>query len=102
LTIVIYSFLNAIFRIVYTTQCSKTRRTAWSSLPEYPKTILEIYIDSAAYQKYIVTPHFKKYKATVEHIVKKLELVDVTRIESARQPDCNYKLPTQQNEFDNL
>ncbi|MDO6435195.1 putative quinol monooxygenase [Flavitalea sp. BT771] len=49
-------------------------------------TILEIYADSAAYQKHIVTPHFKKYKATVEHMVKKLELVDVNLIGSAKQP----------------
>jgi len=49
-------------------------------------TILEIYADSASYQKHIVTPHFKKYKTTVEHMVKKLELVDVNLIGSAKQP----------------
>lgn len=49
-------------------------------------TILEIYADSAAYLKHIATPHFKKYKATVEHMVKKLELVDVNLIGSAKQP----------------
>ena len=49
-------------------------------------TILEIYADSAAYLKHIATPHFKKYKATVEHMVKKLELVDVNLIASAKQP----------------
>jgi quinol monooxygenase YgiN len=49
-------------------------------------TILEIYADSAAYQNHIATPHFKKYKSTVEHMVKKLELVDVNLIGSAKQP----------------
>ena len=49
-------------------------------------TILEIYADNAAYQKHITTPHFKKYKATVEHMVKKLELVDVNLVGSAKQP----------------
>ena len=48
-------------------------------------TILEIYADSAAYQKHIATPHFKKYKTTVERMVKKLELVDVDLIGSAKQ-----------------
>ncbi|MCR8560041.1 antibiotic biosynthesis monooxygenase [Mucilaginibacter sp. BJC16-A38] len=48
-------------------------------------TILEIYADSAAYLKHIATPHFKKYKATVAHMVKKLELVDVNLIGSAKQ-----------------
>ena len=49
-------------------------------------TILEIYADSAAYLKHIATPHFKKYKTTVEHMVKKLELADVNLIGSAKQP----------------
>ncbi len=49
-------------------------------------TILEIYADSAAYLKHIATPHFKKYKTTVAHMVKKLELVDVNLIGSAKQP----------------
>ena len=48
-------------------------------------TILEIYADNAAYLKHIATPHFKKYKTTVEHMVKKLELVDVNLIGSAKQ-----------------
>lgn len=49
-------------------------------------TILEIYADRAAYLKHIATPHFKKYKTIVEHMVKKLELVDVNLIGSAKQP----------------
>lgn len=49
-------------------------------------TILEIYADSTAYLKHIATPHFKKYKTTVEQMVKKLELVDVNLIGSAKQP----------------
>jgi quinol monooxygenase YgiN len=49
-------------------------------------TILEIYADTAAYQAHIQTPHFKKYKATVEHMVKHLELVDVSIIGVAKKP----------------
>jgi quinol monooxygenase YgiN len=48
-------------------------------------TILEIYADTAAYQAHIQTPHFKKYKATVQNMVRKLELVDVTLIASANK-----------------
>jgi quinol monooxygenase YgiN len=46
-------------------------------------TILEIYADTAAYQSHIQTPHFKKYKAAVQNMVKSLELVDVDLIGSA-------------------
>ncbi|WDF81135.1 putative quinol monooxygenase [Mucilaginibacter sp. KACC 22773] len=49
-------------------------------------TIMEIYADSAAYKRHIATTHFKKYKTTVEHMVKKLELVDLNFIGSAKQP----------------
>ena len=48
-------------------------------------TILEIYADTAAYQVHIQTPHFKKYKATVQNMVKKLELVDVNLIAAAKK-----------------
>jgi quinol monooxygenase YgiN len=50
-------------------------------------TILEIYADSAAYKLHIETPHFKKYKETVQHMVKSLELVDVNLIGFARKPE---------------
>jgi quinol monooxygenase YgiN len=49
-------------------------------------TILEIYADTAAYQSHIETPHFKKYKAAVQNMVKSLELVDVDLIGSALNP----------------
>ena len=48
-------------------------------------TILEIYADTAAYQAHIQTPHFKKYKETVQHMVKALELVDVSMIGFAKK-----------------
>lgn len=41
-------------------------------------TILEIYADQQAYQKHITTLHFLKYKTGTLHMVKSLELVDVT------------------------
>lgn len=49
-------------------------------------TILEIYADTAAYQSHILTPHFKKYKDTVNDMVKSLELVDVMLISFAKKP----------------
>ena len=49
-------------------------------------TILEIYADTAAYKSHIETPHFKKYKETVQHMVKSLELIDVNLIGSAKKP----------------
>jgi quinol monooxygenase YgiN len=49
-------------------------------------TILEIYADTAAYQAHILTPHFKKYKETVQHMVTSLELVDVNLLASAKNP----------------
>lgn len=48
-------------------------------------TILEIYADTAAYKAHIGTPHFKKYKDTVQNMVKSLELVDVHLIGSAKK-----------------
>jgi len=55
---------------------------------EHPShiTILEIYADSAAYLSHIETIHFKKYKATVEHMVQSLELLNVDIIGIAKKP----------------
>ena len=49
-------------------------------------TILEIYADTTAYQSHIKTAHFKKYKATVQNMVKSLELEDVKIIGVAKKP----------------
>ena len=49
-------------------------------------TILEIYADTAAYQSHIQTAHFKKYKASVQNMVKSLELEDVSLIGAAKKP----------------
>ncbi len=43
-------------------------------------TVFEIYADKAAYQYHIQTAHFKKYKSTVESMVKSLTLTDVDAI----------------------
>jgi quinol monooxygenase YgiN len=48
-------------------------------------TVFEIYADTAAYQSHIQTTHFKKYKASTAHMVKSLELTDVTAIELAQK-----------------
>ena len=50
-------------------------------------TILEIYADTAAYQSHIETAHFKKYKATVQNMVKALELTNVDLIGVAKKAD---------------
>ncbi|WP_222431577.1 putative quinol monooxygenase [Mucilaginibacter achroorhodeus] len=49
-------------------------------------TILEIYADVDAYKKHTETAHFKEYKATVQNMVKSLELVDVDLIGAAKKP----------------
>ena len=42
--------------------------------------VFEIYADRDAYKYHIKTPHFLKYKATVQNMVKSLELIDVAPI----------------------
>jgi len=49
-------------------------------------TIFEVYANMASYKSHIETPHFKKYKTTVEHMVKSLELTDVDIIGVAKKP----------------
>jgi len=39
-------------------------------------TILEIYVDTLAYQAHLKTPHFIKYKTATKDMVKSLELVE--------------------------
>lgn len=41
-------------------------------------TILEIYVDRAAYESHIKSPHFQKYKQGTIKMVQKLELLDQT------------------------
>jgi len=43
-------------------------------------SVFEIYADLDAYKIHIKAPHFLKYKAAVENMVKSLELIDVTPI----------------------
>lgn len=42
--------------------------------------VLEIYRDSKAYEAHLGSDHFKKYKATVEKMVKSVNLVQATPI----------------------
>ena len=49
-------------------------------------TIFESYAETAAYQSHIQTAHFKKYKATVQNMVKSLVLEDVNLIGTAKKP----------------
>ena len=43
-------------------------------------TVFEIYADEDAYKSHVQTAHFKKYKDTVQNMVKALELLDVAPI----------------------
>ena len=43
-------------------------------------SVFEIYADEGAYKFHITTPHFLKYKSTVQDMVKSLQLIDVTPI----------------------
>jgi quinol monooxygenase YgiN len=43
-------------------------------------TVFEIYRDHEAYLEHLRAPHFLKYKATVEPMVKSLKLIPVERI----------------------
>ena len=42
--------------------------------------VFEIYADLEAYRAHIETPHFKKYKAETQDMVKSLKLVDMVPI----------------------
>jgi quinol monooxygenase YgiN len=42
--------------------------------------VFEIYADPDAYKAHLETPHFKKYKADTEEMVKSLKLVDTVPI----------------------
>ena len=44
-------------------------------------TVFEIYANAEAYQSHLKTSHFIKYKEGTQHMVKALELVDVSAIE---------------------
>ena len=42
--------------------------------------ILEIYADTEAYNAHLASPHFKRYKASVETMVKSLELIETVPV----------------------
>lgn len=42
--------------------------------------IFEIYADADAYKAHLESPHFKKYKATTQEMVKSLKLVETTPV----------------------
>lgn len=49
-------------------------------------TVFEVYADKHAYELHIQTPHFKKYKAASQSMVKSLVLTDVMPIAMAAKP----------------
>lgn len=52
------------------------------SVKDHPTQIriFETYADMAAYQAHLETPHFKKYKAGTQHMIKSLTLVETDPI----------------------
>jgi quinol monooxygenase YgiN len=42
--------------------------------------VFEMYTDAAAYAAHLETPHFKKFKAETEGMVRSLRLIDVTPV----------------------
>jgi quinol monooxygenase YgiN len=48
--------------------------------------VFEIYRDLDAYRSHLETTHFKKYKATVEQMVRSLKLVQTTPIAFGARP----------------
>ncbi len=42
--------------------------------------ILEIYRNQKAYENHIASPHFKKYKEEILHMVKHLDLIDTYQL----------------------
>ena len=48
--------------------------------------ILEIYRDKAAYESHIKTDHFQNYKQGTLHMVKSLDLVDMTPLDADAMP----------------
>jgi quinol monooxygenase YgiN len=42
--------------------------------------VFEIYADADAYKAHLETPHFKRYKAATQHMVKSLKLFDAVPI----------------------
>ena len=53
--------------------------------------ILEIYRDTAAYESHIKTDHFQTYKQGTLHMVKSLDLVDMTPLDAAAMPSIFKK-----------
>jgi quinol monooxygenase YgiN len=49
-------------------------------------SVLEVYANSAAYEKHLNTPHFLKYKTESRTMIKSLKLIDVTPILLGSKP----------------
>ena len=48
--------------------------------------VFEVYRDPAAYQAHLQTPHFKKFRATTDGMVKSRKLIDAIPISLAAKP----------------
>ena len=54
--------------------------------------IVEIYADQKAYRQHISTPHFRAYKEGTLHMIKRLDLVDMTPLNPEAMPSVFRKL----------
>ncbi len=59
--------------------------------------ILEIYANQEAYRSHIATRHFQTYKQGTLHMVKRLDLVDMTPMNPAAMPEIFRKLAPEFN-----
>ena len=54
--------------------------------------LLEVYADKAAYEAHLKSPHFIEYKTSTAHMVKSLELIEMSAIDEASMPNLFRKL----------
>jgi quinol monooxygenase YgiN len=54
--------------------------------------ILEIYASREAYEAHLKTPHFQKYKATTQKMVRSLKLTDMENIDSPTMVEIFRKM----------
>ena len=64
----------------------------------YQIRILEIYENQSAYREHLLTPWFQTYKKCTIHMVKKLDLVDMSPLNPEAMPDIFTKSQITTNE----
>jgi alkylhydroperoxidase/carboxymuconolactone decarboxylase family protein YurZ/quinol monooxygenase YgiN len=54
--------------------------------------LVEIYVNHAAYEAHLKTPHFLHYKTSTQHMIKSLKLIDMKSLDTATMPLIFEKL----------